>query len=65
MKKWSYKVLEFRTKGIFGGSISTNYIEYMLNQLGETGWEVVTGHTTTQDFGSSRAIIYTLKKEVI
>ena len=63
MKKWIYKVIEFNTTGLMGGVVNTNYIESRLNELGEFGWEVVSGHTTAQDFGSSRRVIYTLKKE--
>lgn len=65
MKKWIYKVIEFNTTGLMGGIVQTNNIESKLNELGEFGWEVVAGHTTTQDFGSSRKVIYTLKKESV
>ncbi|WP_170065642.1 hypothetical protein [Clostridium vincentii] len=45
--------------------MNTNEMEEKLNKLGEVGWEVVSGYTTTRDFGASRRVIYTLKKEAI
>ena len=65
MKSWSYRVIEFNPqKGLnLGGLVNLKEIEDSLNKLGEQGWEVVSGYTTNEGYGTTKRIIYTLKKE--
>ena len=64
MKRWEYKVEKFETKGLLGGNLDVEDVEDRLNQLGKSGWELIVGHSTTQDLGASRKVIYTFKKEI-
>ncbi|WP_026476945.1 DUF4177 domain-containing protein [Alkaliphilus transvaalensis] len=64
MKNWSYKVIEFESKGVFGGLIDSQDIEKRLNELGSLGWEVVSTITTNEGNGKTKMIVYTLKKEI-
>ena len=64
MKKWEYKVIEFKARGAMGGLVEINKIEATLNRLGKSGWELTTSYSTSADFGSSRKLVYMLKREV-
>jgi hypothetical protein len=63
MVKWEYKVVEFNSGGFMGGQINTQEIESRLNELGKLGWELVTSYSTNAGYGSTRKVVYTLKKE--
>ena len=63
MTKWEYKVIEFDARGAMGGLIDQEKMELKLNELGKDGWELVTSYSTNQGYGSSRKLVYTLKRE--
>lgn len=64
MQKWKYKVLEFSpTRSLMATRMDKKHIENELNELGKQGWEVVSSFITTDAHGSTKKIIYTLKKE--
>lgn len=66
MKRWSYRVVEFDPKSSFmGGKIDRQYIEDQLNELGKQGWEIISNFTTNEGYGSTKKIVYTLKREEI
>ena len=63
MTKWEYRVIEFDSHGMMGGLVDCEKIELKLNELGKDGWELVSSYPTQQGYGSSRKLIYTLKRE--
>ena len=63
MTKWEYKVIEFDSRGAMGGLIDQEKMELKLNELGKDGWELITAYSTNQGYGSSRKLVYTLKRE--
>lgn len=66
MKTWHYKVVEFDPKkSLMGGKVDSQYMENRLNELGKLGWEVISSFTTNEGYGSTKKIVYTLKKEDI
>ncbi len=65
MTKWKYKILEFNpTRSLMVTKVDKKAIENELNDLGKQGWEVVGNFTTTDSHGSTKKIVYTLKKEL-
>ncbi|MEA2077524.1 MAG: DUF4177 domain-containing protein [Candidatus Marinimicrobia bacterium] len=38
-------------------------VETRLNELGKLGWELVGSYSTNFGYGSTRKLVYTLKKE--
>lgn len=65
MRCWSYKVIEFDPQKGFnlGGKVDIQEIEDRLNLLGKQGWEVVSSFTTNEGYGTTKKIVYTLRKE--
>lgn len=65
MKCWSYRVIEFDPQKGFnlGGKVDVQEIEEQLNLLGQQGWEVVSNFTTNEGYGTTKKIVFTLKKE--
>jgi len=63
MKMCEYKVVEFVSRGMKGRLIKPLDIEKKLNELGQLGWELVTSFSINAGYGSTRKVIYTLKKE--
>ncbi len=64
MKKWSYKVIEFDSKGFVGGKVNSRNIEDRLNELGNQGWALVSSFTTNQAYGQTNKIVFTFKREI-
>ena len=63
MEKFEYKVVNYDTKGFWGGCIDTNQLESQLNLLGCEGWELVSSTTTTQSYGSSKGVVCIFKRK--
>lgn len=58
MKKWEYKILNLKTKGVTNLVLSKED-EEELNKLGDEGWEVVASAPTV----NGRTICCILKRE--
>ncbi|KXG74342.1 DUF4177 domain-containing protein [Thermotalea metallivorans] len=58
MKKWEYKILNLKPKGVTNLVLSKED-EEALNKLGDEGWEVVTSAPTV----NGRTICCILKRE--
>lgn len=63
MEKYEYYTFIYDTKGIWGGVVELNHFQNELNRLGEEGWELVSGISTTQGSGSSKSIVCILKRK--
>ncbi len=66
MEKFEYYTLMLPTKGFWGGGgdVDVNLFSSELNRLGSDGWELVSSHATSQDFGSSKNIICIFKRKI-
>lgn len=64
MRQFEYKVLDAPAKGFFGGKINYQELADKLNDLGQQGWELVTGTDTNMYEGASRGLILILKREI-
>ena len=63
MQKYEYKTFVYETKGLCGGTVDANQFEDALNNLGNEGWEMVSGLSTTQGGGSSKSVVCILKRK--
>ncbi|HHX69229.1 MAG: DUF4177 domain-containing protein [Miniphocaeibacter sp.] len=64
MKKFEYKLMKTDAKGIFGGKVNVEELEYELNQLGQEGWELMENIGMNQDYGATRWLISVFKREI-
>ncbi|QQK08802.1 DUF4177 domain-containing protein [Miniphocaeibacter halophilus] len=64
MKKFEYKLMKTDAKGILGGKVNVEELEYELNQLGQQGWELMENIGMNQDYGSTRYLISVFKREI-
>lgn len=64
MKKFEYKLMKTDAKGILGGKVNIEELEYDLNQLGQQGWELMENIGMNQDYGSTRYLISVFKREI-
>ncbi len=63
--KWKYKTIKFAPKGWFtGGRVDERQLDDLMNELGQDGWELVSGFNVTQAYGSSKSIVFIFKKIV-
>jgi hypothetical protein len=63
MKRFEYTVLDIPAKGWFGGKLDLETLTQKLNELGDKGWEVVSGTDTNMYEGATRGMIIILKRE--
>lgn len=61
MTKWQYKSVRFETHGFSGGILETEEFDFVLNEMGEQGWELVTVFTTSHKQGTTRYVVATFK----
>ena len=62
MKKWEYKLLTVKTKGMFSKDIPENKVQDEFTALGEQGWEFVESQRIESNGWTDR-IIFVFKKE--
>jgi hypothetical protein len=66
MYQCEYKTIKFFSQGLFGaGKINEVELEDVLNELGATGWELVTILPGTRADGELWDFVAVLKREVI
>lgn len=64
MERWEYKTIKFETTGFLGGILDLQTFTDELNDLGRSGWELVSCFDTNQSQGASREVIAVLKRIV-
>lgn len=62
MEKFEYKTITYDPKGFWGGAVDVSQFDNELNLLGNDGWELVSGISTTQSYGSSKSIVCIFKR---
>ncbi|MDK2918271.1 MAG: hypothetical protein PWQ37_1004 [Candidatus Petromonas sp.] len=60
MKKWEYKILNFKTKGV-SNLVLSREDENKLNELGQEGWELTSSVPTV----NGRNICCILKRQIL
>lgn len=63
MEKWEYKTIKFQIGTFWGGvKVDENYLEMVLNEAGENGWELVSSVDTSQYQGQSNELVVIMKR---
>lgn len=65
MQKFEYKVLEVSATGGFlsgGGLVNFQALSDKLNELGQEGWEVISGTDINRHYGDTRNVMIILKR---
>ena len=62
-QKWQYHTLKLNTTGWFvAGTLDTDKLTECMNDLGASGWELVSAFDTNTSSGASRDVIALFKK---
>lgn len=59
--KWEYKTIKLATTGFVGGKLDEKKLDEYMNQLGEQGWELVSGFSTIGS-GNTRDVVVVFKR---
>ena len=62
MKKWEYKLLTFKTKGVFSKDVPMNKIQDEFTALGAEGWEFVESQRIESNGWTDR-VIFVFRRE--
>jgi hypothetical protein len=62
MDTWEYKTLQFTATGFMGGILDMEAFQGELNDLGASGWELVTCFDTNMNQGQTRFIVAVFKR---
>jgi hypothetical protein len=65
MKQFEYRILNVTAGGFWGQDFDAQALTDKLNELGREGWEIVSTVDTEIYGGSSRGLLFTLKREII
>ena len=60
---WEYKVEMFFAGGYLFGKVNKIEVENTLNNLSESGWEVVSTTSINRFFGETHNVLYTLRRK--
>ena len=61
--KWEYKTIKLKTKGFFETKFDEAELDSFMNQLGNDGWELVTGLDTNDMLGETRDVVVIFKRQ--
>ncbi len=62
MTRWQYQAVKIDSEGWFGGIANTHKINELLNHYGAEGWELVSSFDTNVGSGTTREIVFVLKR---
>ena len=61
--KWEYKTMKLQATGFIGGKLDETKLDYIMNELGAQGWELVTGFDTNKGYGETRDVVIIFKRQ--
>ncbi|UCG56426.1 MAG: DUF4177 domain-containing protein [Phycisphaerales bacterium] len=59
---WEYKTIKLATSGFLGGKFDEQKLDSLMNDLGQQGWELVTGFDTNKSYGETRDVVLVFKR---
>lgn len=62
MTNWEYQSVRVETSGMSGGILEVESFDAILNDLGRSGWELVSVFTTIHRGGTTRFVVATFKR---
>ena len=62
--KWEYKVVKVSVTGLLKPNVNPSAIEQILNEFGNTGWELVTTTSITSGNGATMEIVLSFKRTI-
>ena len=60
--RWQYKTIKLATSGFLGGKFDEQKLDSFMNELGQQGWELVTGFDTNKAYGETRDVVVVFKR---
>jgi hypothetical protein len=64
MEKYEYYTYVCDTEGLLGGKVDANKLGTEINQLGNSGWELVSSVSTNKANGYTRSIVCFFKRRI-
>lgn len=65
MEKFEYLTHVYSTEGTWGGHVNVYKLQTELNQLGSSGWELVSSLSTNQKMGATISIVSIFKRKLM
>lgn len=62
--KWEYKTIKLGTTGLMGGVFDERKLDEYMNNLGDSGWELVVGLDTAMGYGQTRDVVVIFKRQI-
>ena len=61
--QWEYRTVKLEAKGwLMGGRVDEGQLDNMLNELGRSGWELVSAFDTNMNQGQTRDVLVIFKR---
>ena len=62
--KFEYKTIKLGTEGFLGGKLDEEKLDSYMNDLGSSGWELISAFDTNRYDGQTRDVVIIFKRPI-